>query len=148
MSNLFEVGDRVRVIRNGCGCDSGEVGAVVTVTELGGYVDGLGVKVSPPIGNSKGGEHEGFIGVESFELVEPCSQGQRGELEHAIDVFDRHNIRRSYDDDYRIRGESIWYNKEQLLNRLFPVGNPAIEEIEAEMRTLADRLRELKNERP
>ena len=126
MSNPFRVGDKVSL--DGCEKD------VCTIVDRTSYYC------------LDRGTHS--YGEKRLQLVEPSIQRQRGELEHAIDVFDRHNIRRSYDDDYRIRGESIWYNKEQLLNRLFPVGNPAIEEIEAEMRTLADRLRELKNERP
>lgn len=68
----FKIGDMVKVIQYGHGCHTSEVGRIVKVVELGGYEaydDEDGVRVEPPIGNSKSGGFNGFIGVTSFKLA-------------------------------------------------------------------------------
>jgi len=72
----FKVGDEVKIVQSGTGCAPEEIGLEVIITELGLYSDGPGYKLYQQVGNSKqypnGGYHayEGFIGEDSFELVE------------------------------------------------------------------------------
>ena len=90
----------------------------------------------------------GFV-ENRLQLVETCSQGQREEVEQAMDVLEQHGILRD-ENGYYPQDEDeagIWYTKEQLLNKLFNFRTPVqkeIADIEAEMRKLADRLKELK----
>jgi transcription antitermination factor NusG len=63
----FQVGDNVKVVEMGYGCASTDIDKIVQITEQGRCFDNPGYKVSPPIGNSKSGEHGGFIGEKSFE---------------------------------------------------------------------------------
>ena len=76
----FHVGDKVRVIQSGTGCAPEEVGVEVTIIEQGNYMGSPGYRVDPPIGNSKSYNTStsnsknlfmnGFIGEDSFELIE------------------------------------------------------------------------------
>lgn len=74
-SHLFGVGDIVRVVKNGHGVGPTAIGCVVKIIETGiydnkGYSNKNGYKVDPPIGNSSSGSYGGFIGEETFEIVE------------------------------------------------------------------------------
>ena len=66
----FKIGDRVKVVDHGRGCSRDDCGKVVTITEIGRY-NGVstqnGYKVSPPIGNTRTGSFNGFIGELSFK---------------------------------------------------------------------------------
>jgi hypothetical protein len=67
----FKVGDKVRVVVSGSGCDLNDRDSLVVITEVGKYNDGPGYRVSPPVGNTKSGSFNGYIGERSFELVPP-----------------------------------------------------------------------------
>ena len=72
MEHKFKIGDKVEVIKGGCGCPLDNIEKLVKITDLGEYTDrGRGYIVSPAIGNSKTGTYDGFIGEESFKLVKP-----------------------------------------------------------------------------
>lgn len=66
----FKVGDVVRVAVSGHGCWTEPVGEEVTITEVGKYGRGVGYVVSPAVGNSYTGACNGFIGEDTFELVQ------------------------------------------------------------------------------
>jgi hypothetical protein len=71
----FDIGDQVKVIKCGCGIRYEDKGVIVTIVKQGNYPypNHLGYVVDPPIGNSRdylGAPYFGFIGEESFELVE------------------------------------------------------------------------------
>jgi MoxR-like ATPase len=72
----FKVGDRVRVVQPGLGVGPEEINTEVIVIETGYYSGLPGYKVSPAIGNSQqysNGHYygyDGFIGEETFELVQ------------------------------------------------------------------------------
>ena len=70
MNHKFKVGDTVEVKHSGWGCAPNEIGTVVTITHIGDYDGDPGYKVTPEIGNTKTGGFDGFIGEESFKLVE------------------------------------------------------------------------------
>jgi hypothetical protein len=37
---MFKIGDKVKVVKGGCGCSSNEIGRIVTITAINGqYVD-------------------------------------------------------------------------------------------------------------
>lgn len=84
----------------------------------------------------------------NFELV--SSNSERSELEKAIEVFEKHDIRKTVHiskSTYFVGAGFDGLTKEQLLDRLCPNETPQqkeIEGIEADMRKLADRLEELK----
>jgi len=72
----FKVGDRVKIVSWGAGCNDATIGEVVTITELGYYngtpgykIDNLTIKT-----NTKSGFYDGFIGEASFELVKSAPQ--------------------------------------------------------------------------
>ena len=75
----FKVGDVVKVISYGAGCAPEEMGMEVTITKVGNYMNKPGYRVDPPIGNTKslndpnmaGLFMNGFIGEESFDIVQP-----------------------------------------------------------------------------
>jgi MoxR-like ATPase len=71
MKYKFNVGDIVKVTQSGMGCGPDEIGLEVTIIERGDYSYEQGYKVDPPIGNTKSGHYNGFIGEESFQLVTP-----------------------------------------------------------------------------
>jgi hypothetical protein len=71
----FQVGDQVKVKDWGIGCSRSDMDEIVQITEQGMYWDTPGYKVSPPIGNSKSGQHGGFIGEESFEKFDHDTPG-------------------------------------------------------------------------
>ena len=131
MSNPFRVGDRVSL--DGCEKD------VCTIVDRTSYY------------YLDRGTHS--YGEKRLQLVEPCSQGEREEVERAMGVFERYGILRDANGYYPQDEDDAYneYTKEQLLNKLFNFRTPVqkeIKAIEAEMRELADRLKELKNERP
>lgn len=67
----FKVGDTVKIVDSGWGCDKKEVGKIVEITEVGLYDDeSIGYKVNPPHGNTLYGHYNGYINELSFELVE------------------------------------------------------------------------------
>lgn len=67
----FKVGDKVKVIIGGWGCSpNNDIGKIVTIIKTGSYNNKNGYRVSPAIGNTRTGLYEGFIGEESFELVD------------------------------------------------------------------------------
>lgn len=67
--NNFKVNDCVKCIRSGSGLGSSCIGKIYTVTELGMYGRIPGVKIDPPEGNTKSGRYGGWIGENSFELI-------------------------------------------------------------------------------
>jgi MoxR-like ATPase len=68
----FKVGDKVKVVNHGSGCGPEELGQEVTIIEIGNYgsTNNNGYKVDPPIGNTLNNFYNGFIGEDSFEIVE------------------------------------------------------------------------------
>jgi len=70
MEHKYKVGDEVEVIEYGCGCPRKDIGKKVKITKLGEYGGrGRGYIVHPAIGNTKSGFYNGFIGEETFKLV-------------------------------------------------------------------------------
>lgn len=65
----FKVGDKVKIIKTGCGFPPAEVGNIVTITAIGIYNSDIGYKVNPKLGNTLSGMFDGFNGQSSFELV-------------------------------------------------------------------------------
>ena len=74
MKHRFRVGDRVKVTHTGLGVGVHDEGKTVRITELGDYLGEPGYRVSPPIGNSKTGEYDGFIEEETFERNKTLKQ--------------------------------------------------------------------------
>ena len=70
MTYKFKVGDKVRCVINGEGLAKEGIGNIFTITELGQYRSLPGYKIDPPQGNTLIGLYHGFIGENSFELVE------------------------------------------------------------------------------
>lgn len=71
MKRLFKIGDKVKVITWGSGVSDKHINKIVKVVELGMYGRGFGVRVKPPIGNSKNGGYGYMIGENTFELAIP-----------------------------------------------------------------------------
>jgi len=111
MEYKFKIGDKVKVIRSGYGCASHEVGTEVEIIEYGFYTGNQnGYKVSPAIGNTKDGVYDGFIGENSFELVEntwaeggyvvAIKQGHANSKPNDIyQIGDIHNVTRCFYDN-------------------------------------------------
>jgi hypothetical protein len=72
MKYKFKVGDKVKIIHIGSGCNIGTTGKIVTITELGEYAGKPGYKIDNILldTNTQTGKFNGFIGESSFELVE------------------------------------------------------------------------------
>lgn len=141
----FKVGDRVKIVRAGYGCNVDFKDKIVTIVESSSirYSGRAGYKVSPAIGNTKSGAHDGFIGEESFEYVgEGCrpnydviiAWANGAEVEYYSDCgkcwLDCPSPNFYSDVQYRIKK----VNKNDM----------EIERIEKEMRKLADDLKKLK----
>ena len=77
----YEVGDLVVGVRSGSGMNSKDFETQVRIVERGKYSGGRGqqaqpgYKVKPRIGNSRSGEYGGFIGENSFELLQKHAGG-------------------------------------------------------------------------
>lgn len=70
MTSKFKVGDTVIGIKQGSGLGIDDLNIKVKITEIGHYFKGYdGIKVYPPIGNTKSGGFNGFIGMNSFKIV-------------------------------------------------------------------------------
>lgn len=68
----FNVGDKVRIIKNGYGCSIACLGEVVEILERGIYTGSNGYRTTETIGdsNTKTGTCDYMIGENSFELVD------------------------------------------------------------------------------
>lgn len=74
----FKVGDVVIVKEFGSGVAAKDQKRIVRITKLGEYLSKNGYKVEPKIGNSLTGEYKGFIGENTFRLV------NRGRVIHEL----------------------------------------------------------------
>ena len=77
MSPKFKVGDKIEVIECYRGCGRTAIGKIVTIVEIGTYIDEIGYRVFPKIGNSETGHYNGFIGKSSFKLYKAKSWKER-----------------------------------------------------------------------
>ncbi|HET8687198.1 MAG TPA: hypothetical protein VFM18_11140 [Methanosarcina sp.] len=68
----FRVGDEVRIVNHGYGLPLSDVGGVYTIEEISetGYITNLGYKLKDYNGESVTHKTWGFVGEQSFELVE------------------------------------------------------------------------------
>lgn len=77
MTYKFEIGDKVKVVHSGIGCNVTELDRDVIIIEKGIYCSNTpGYRVEPPIGNSIKNQYgtysfDGMISEKTFELVEP-----------------------------------------------------------------------------
>lgn len=80
-SRSFHVGDLIKVIHPGAGTGASDLGKVVTVVDYNptGYGRDPGVRVSPPIGNTLSGSYNGYIGINTFELVSKYDEKSAGQ---------------------------------------------------------------------
>lgn len=66
----FKVGDKVKIIKDGGGFGTEDLGKIVTITNLGMYsITSNGYKVDPKLGNTKENSFGGFNRESSFELI-------------------------------------------------------------------------------
>ena len=69
----FKVGDKVKIIKNGGGFPTEDVGKIVKIVKCGVYCGGSGYKVEPKLGNSRRDDsYNGMNGESSLELVSPA----------------------------------------------------------------------------
>jgi len=70
-ANKFKVGDTVKIIKHGSGCYTTAINKIVKITELGDYGGKPGYKIDNISinTNTRTGKFDGFIGENSFELV-------------------------------------------------------------------------------
>ena len=68
----FNIGDKVKIVKHGSGCGIKAIGNVTTIIAHGNYGHKPGYKIADKIEftNAHCGSHKGFIGEESFDLVE------------------------------------------------------------------------------
>ena len=90
MKNKFKVGDKVKVVLSGKGCGRGDIGKVVTITEIGTYLSQEGYKVAPAIGNTLLNKYAGFIGESTFELADTALYEKQKVVE-ALEVLIEYN---------------------------------------------------------
>lgn len=75
MQYKFQVGDKVKIVKNGEGCNRRLIGVQVIISALGAYCGGPGylLKDQEELGdncNQAYDRYDGMIGEDSFELVE------------------------------------------------------------------------------
>jgi hypothetical protein len=74
MDYKFNIGDEVKIVRSGFGCESDEIGKTTKIARVGSYNDGPGYEINPPYGNSLGSSlgssyYDRMCSEKSFELV-------------------------------------------------------------------------------
>lgn len=69
----FDIGDEVMVVKAGSGCNSGDIGQIVTILDKGnyGFRNSPGYRTNPLVGNGITGNFDGLIGEDTFDIVQP-----------------------------------------------------------------------------